>query len=111
MGSLVIEEVKQYVLVDDGMSTVLEITDEVVSVLEVGIQGPAGPTGVGSDRYYTQDFSSANSVSVTHNFNKFPAVTVFDSAGDEVEGSVEHNDLNSLTVAFSAPFSGKVICN
>ncbi len=89
---------------------VLDGTDqEVVFVGEVGLPGAKGDPG--EDAHYVQDFTATASVVVTHNLGKYPAVTVFDSAGDEVEGSVDHNSINSVTVAFSAPFSGKVVCN
>ena len=48
---------------------------------------------------------------ITHNLNKYPSVTITDSANDEVEGEVRYNGLNSLTVTFSAPFSGKAYLN
>lgn len=43
--------------------------------------------------------------------NKYPAVTVHDSTGDEVEGDIAHVDTNNLVIQFSAPFSGKITCN
>lgn len=64
-----------------------------------------------SDKNYTQEFITQSTVSVGHNLGKLPAVTVLDSAGDEVEGDVQLLDLNNLTVSFSAPFSGTVTCN
>jgi hypothetical protein len=69
------------------------------------------PNGTGGDKTYTQAFSVARTVSVTHDLGKYPAVTVIDSAGDEVEGDVAYAGVNSLTVRFSAPFSGTVTCN
>lgn len=65
----------------------------------------------GSDKYYIQNFITTSNVLVTHNLAKYPSVTVHDSSGDEVEGNVEHININSLTVTFSAPFSGNVTCN
>ena len=59
---------------------------------------------------HTQSVASA-SWSITHNLNKYPSVTITDSANDEVEGEVRYNGLNSLTVSFSAPFSGKAYLN
>jgi hypothetical protein len=60
---------------------------------------------------YSQAFSSASVVTVTHNLGKYPSVTVLDSAGDECEGDVDQLTGNQLTVTFSAPFSGTVYCN
>lgn len=64
-----------------------------------------------ADKNYIQDFVISSTVNVVHNLGKLPAVTVITSAGDEVECEVTQIDLNSLTVVFNAPFSGKIICN
>ena len=44
---------------------------------------------------------------VNHNLNKYPSVTIVDSANDEVEGNVNHVSKTQLTITFSAAFSGK----
>lgn len=48
---------------------------------------------------------------VNHNLNKFPSVTIVDSANDEVEGNVNHVSKTQLTITFSAAFSGKAFLN
>lgn len=48
---------------------------------------------------------------VTHNLDKFPSVSVVDSANDEVIGEVSYINSNSLTIKFTAPFSGKAYLN
>ena len=63
------------------------------------------------DKYYTTTFGVSSSVLVEHHLNKYPAVTIHDSAGDEVEGTITHEDTQKLTLTFSAPFSGRVTCN
>lgn len=60
---------------------------------------------------YEQSFSSQSVVIVDHNLGRKPSVTVVDSAGDECEGDIVWDSENSLTLTFSAPFSGLVICN
>jgi hypothetical protein len=83
-----------------------------------GVQGPTGPTGatgpgglVAGDIpalvSYTHTQSAASSSwTITHNLKFKPNVTVFDSAGTMVEGSITHTTINSLTIAFSATISG-----
>ncbi len=71
----------------------------------------AWTTNSGADKNFSQAFISQSTVVVAHNLGKYPAVTVIDSAGDEVEGFVDHNSTNQLTITFSASFSGTVICN
>lgn len=48
---------------------------------------------------------------VPHNLSKYPSVTVVDSSGRVMYGTVTYLDQNSLSIAFSAGFSGKVYLN
>ena len=88
--------------------------EKQTSVIEVGIrglQGPQGPQGDSGDKNYTQEFTFTDEITVTHNLNKRPAVTIVDSAGTEIIGTVEYVDANTLTVLFTNPFTGMIICN
>jgi hypothetical protein len=49
----------------------------------------------------------SNSWVINHNLGFKPNVTVQDSAGTTYEGEINHTSANSLTVSFSAAFSGK----
>lgn len=62
------------------------------------------------DKAFSQSFNS-DVVVVTHNFGRYPSITVMDSAGDEVEGEIEHNSNNQFTITFSASFNGVVYCS
>jgi hypothetical protein len=55
--------------------------------------------------------SPSNTWNVNHALNKFPSVTVVDSAGTQVIGDVQHIDNNNLTVTFVNQFSGKAYIN
>ena len=46
-----------------------------------------------------------------HKLNKYPSVTVIDSANNEVEGEISYIDLNNITIKFNSSFSGKAILN
>jgi hypothetical protein len=48
---------------------------------------------------------------VNHDLNKFPSVTVVDSAGTQVFGDVDHIDNDNLTITFINQFSGKAYLN
>lgn len=64
------------------------------------------------DKTYTHTQSVAASTwTIQHNLNKYPAVTVIDSAGSCVVGEVKYIDANALTVIFSGAFSGKAFLN
>ena len=41
-----------------------------------------------------------------HNLNKYPAVTITDLQGYEVEALVRHTSLDALTITFNQPFAG-----
>ncbi len=48
---------------------------------------------------------------VQHNLNKFPSVTSVNINNIEMYGEVVFNDLNNLTINFSAAFSGQAFIN
>lgn len=43
---------------------------------------------------------------ITHDLDVYPSVTVVDSGGNLVIGDVRYTGPNTLTIRFSAPFSG-----
>lgn len=59
---------------------------------------------------HTQSVASAT-WTVNHNLNKFPSVTIVDTANDEVEGEVNHVSNTQLIIKFSAAISGKAFIN
>jgi len=59
---------------------------------------------------FTQNTSSATWI-VTHNLNKYPSVSVVDSANTTVYGEVEYKSLNQVVITFKAPFTGKAYFN
>ena len=84
-----------------------------IVVTAPGPQGPAGVDGTQADdipdlvSYVHNQLASSTSWTVTHNLNFYPNVTVYDSAGSMVEGSVIHTTATSLTITFSSAISGK----
>lgn len=64
------------------------------------------------DKTFTFTQSSSSSTwDITHNLNKFPSVSVVDSAKSVVVGSVQYINENELRITFSAPFSGYAYMN
>ncbi len=65
-----------------------------------------------SDKHYQTNINMPSLIwNITHNLNKYPAITVLDNDMQEVVGGVEYIDLNRIRITFSAEFSGKVLCN
>lgn len=48
---------------------------------------------------------------ITHNLNKYPAVTVVDSGGSVVIGEIVYIDKNNIRITFTSAFSGKAYFN
>lgn len=62
--------------------------------------------------HYTHTQTVASSTwSIVHNMGKNPSVSIVDSSGDEVIGSVTHVSVNQMVLSFSAAFSGKAYLN
>lgn len=80
---------------NDGMVTVSEISDMTIS-----------------DRYFqfVQNIIS-DEWFIEHNLNKYPSVTVVDSAGTIIHGEVTYLTLNSLKIKFQTSFLGKAYLN
>ena len=56
-------------------------------------------------------FTANTAQTITHNLNKFPSVTIVDSAGSHVFGDIQHVNTNSFTITFTSSFTGKVYVN
>lgn len=77
-----------------------------------GPVGPPGPAGSGGDLSYVHNQAVPAAVwTVNHNLGKRPSVTVEDSAGTDVVGEVDHVNANTLTITFTAGFSGTAYLN
>lgn len=85
-----------------------------------GVSGPAGEQGapgtqgipgpMGTTYPFAQSIPAAV-WTIVHGLDRYPSVTVKDSAGEEVEGDVRYVDANTITITFAAPFSGDAYLN
>ena len=68
--------------------------------------------GITGDKHFTYIKSTPDSVwEITHDLDKYPSVTVVDSAGSVVIGDITYTSKSALKVTFSAAFSGKAYLN
>lgn len=66
----------------------------------------------GSDKSYTYKQNIPSSVwTIIHNLDKYPSVTIVDSAGSVVMGEVTYESKNKLKVTFTAEFGGSAYLN
>ena len=59
---------------------------------------------------HTQSVAS-NIWTINHNMDKFPSVSIVDSAENIVIGEILYSTSNRVILTFSAPFSGKAYLN
>lgn len=71
-----------------------------------GPQGPPGRDGLTTSYVWEQVTPSAT-WNINHNLNYYPNVTVVDSGGSDVVGSISYINTDNLVVTFSAAFGGK----
>ena len=71
---------------------------------------------IGDITYTHNQSSTSDTWRITHNLNRFPSVTVVDSANTVVIGTIVYNSANQLTITFFAggsavDFQGKAYLN
>jgi hypothetical protein len=105
------EDVTSVVTIEDpdsGGRWNVEVVEDNVSVVSVGIQGPEGPA---STTYIHSQSVAASSWSIAHNLGKYPSVSVVDSAGNVIHANVSYTSDTALVVTFTASFSGTAYLN
>lgn len=69
-------------------------------------------SGGSGDKSYTHNQSApATTWTINHNLGKNPSVSLVDTAGTQVFGSVHYVSSTQLTVTFSVAFSGTAYLN
>jgi hypothetical protein len=98
---------------DTGTSGTVAPTDTVVvAISKLAHSVATGGGGTGSDAFYSHNQPVASNVwTITHNLNKYPSVTITDSANNVIVGDVSYVDTNQLTVTFGSSFGGKAYLN
>jgi hypothetical protein len=77
----------------------------------VSFSSAAGGGGGGDKNYVHTQGSAASVWSVTHSLGKYPTVEIVDSGNNALLTDIHYIDVNSLTVSFAGPASGKAYCN
>ncbi len=66
---------------------------------------------IGVATYIYEQTTASNEWIIAHNLNKYPSVTVTDSALSVVYGEIEYTDSNNLIIRFNGAFTGKALLN
>ena len=68
--------------------------------------------GIVNDKNFVYVQATSSDIwEITHNLNKYPAVTVVDSGGSVVIGEIVYIDKNNVRITFTSAFSGKAYFN
>lgn len=84
---------------------------QTVKEYKVQSRGLRGLPGSDGDKHFQQIFNAEDDLLITHNLGKLPAVTVINSANDEIVGDVTNINPISLRIKFAYPESGTVYLN
>tara|TARA_R110000824_G_scaffold390200_1_gene586560 strand:+ start:124 stop:651 length:528 start_codon:yes stop_codon:yes gene_type:complete len=107
-------------IAQDAGATTVTITGATVSTGQVTIPlTPVAATDAASKGYVDAEVATfifeqvipAATWIITHSLNKYPSVSVVDTANTSGFGAVEYNSANQLTVTFSGAFAGKAYLN
>jgi hypothetical protein len=82
----------------------------VVNPTETGLAISLGDSIKDKNYIHTQDIASDEWI-VEHYLGKYPSVRLQDVTGHSMVGDIVDVDLNSLTITFSSPQTGKAIIN
>ena len=63
------------------------------------------------DKNLQYPFTSQSTITITHNFGKFPSVTILDEFDEEIMADVDHVSINQCVITFNREVSGKIIFN
>jgi len=77
--------------------------------IELNDTDEGGGGGTGPEPFMFVQSSPAYVWVIAHDLGTYPAVTVIDSSGNWVIGSVHYDSLNQVTLTFSAAFSGTAV--
>ena len=86
---------------DNSSNTVVEVP--VTSTVTATTAGPQGPAGAG---YLHQQTSASTTWTINHNLGFRPAVELFDSGSQEIEGDVSHPSINQAIITVNPATAG-----
>lgn len=108
-----------------GVYRLVSLTQVSGSIYNMGLTYVDGSATIQALQYYTITVDEAEGDAffefvqgipsaqwdIVHNLNKFPSITVVDTANTTVIGSYEYTSTDTVTLNFSAPFAGKAFLN
>lgn len=103
MTSVNVSTVTNTITVTDGDNGTTVVTVPVTNTVTATTVGPQGPSGAG---YLHQQTSSSTTWVINHNLGFRPAVELFDSGSQEIDGDVAHPSVNQAIITLSPATTG-----
>lgn len=103
MTSINVSTVTNTITVTDGDNSTTVVTVPITNTVTATTVGPQGPAGVG---YLHQQTSSSTTWVINHNLGFRPAVELFDSGSQEIDGDVAHPSVNQAIITLSPATTG-----
>jgi hypothetical protein len=103
MTTVNVTTVSNTVTVTDSGSDTVVVTVPVTSTVTATTVGPQGPAGAG---YLHQQTSASTTWTINHNLGFRPAVELFDSGSQEIEGDVSHPSINQAIITVNPATAG-----
>jgi hypothetical protein len=66
---------------------------------------------IAEDKHYKTALMDGDIWQIEHNLNKYPSITVVDTANNVIYGEVNYNDLNNVTITFASSVTGYAYFN
>ena len=103
MTTVNVTTVSNTVTVTDSGSDTVVVTVPVTSTVTATTAGPQGPADAG---YLHQQTSASTTWTINHNLGFRPAVELFDSGSQEIEGDVSHPSINQAIITVNPATAG-----
>lgn len=94
-----------------------QLNDDIIAeneravAAEENLQDQIDNIDVTDDTYIYEQGIASDTWVINHNLNKFPSITLVDSAGTQFEAKREYNDMNTVTVYLNGASTGKAYLN
>lgn len=101
------------ILVDQTITQVDVLVNQSVTNVDVIVsEGATIISDGGGDFNFVHNQAVASTTwNITHNAGKYPAVTIVNTANDEMDAFVKHISMNELTITFLSSTAGKAYLN
>jgi hypothetical protein len=103
MTSVSVTTVSNNIRIVDGDNNTAVVTVPIVNTITATTVGPQGPSGAG---YLHQQTSPSTTWVINHNLGFRPAVELFDSGSQEIDGDVAHPSVNQAIITLSPATAG-----